>query len=180
MANRRPLHTLCALFGLAMACQPGRAETAQGFDDVVLTAADPVAAFEVTLCMTGGSPNGLNLYSSLNATVSASEGASEGAVEFTLESLDPDPEGTATAYVDVIETTSEAQPTSISLNTGRDWEDSDSRRCQEQVVQLSVPSLAEGQTVTISDFNITLVAEWAGICGETPDEGALSIEAVRI
>lgn len=176
MAKRKPLHTLCAIFGLAMACQPGRAETEQGFDDVVLTADDPVAAFEVTLCLTGGAPNGLNLYGSLNATTSASEGT----VEITLESLDPDPESSNNAYVDVTEASSDAQPTRILLNTDRDWEDSDKRRCQEQVVQLSVPSLAEGQTVTITDFNIALAAEWAGICGETPDEDALSIEAVRI
>lgn len=177
MAKRKPLHTLCALFGLAMACQPGTAETEQGFDDVVLSADAPVAAFEVTLCLTGGAPNGLNLYSSLSGSTSASEGA----VEVTLESLDPeDTQRSASTYVDVTDATSTGQPTDISLNTDRDWEDSDGRRCQEQVVQLSVPSLAEGQTVTLTDFNIRLVAEWAGICGETPDEDALSIEVVRI
>lgn len=82
-------------------------------------------------------------------------------------------------YVEVTDAASTARPTSISLNTQRDWEASD-RRCQEQVVQLSVSSLAEGQTVTVTDINISLRAEWAGICGATPDEDSLSIEAVRL
>ncbi len=45
---------------------------------------------------------------------------------------------------------------------------------------MSVPELADDQTVTITDISIQLRAEWAGLCGETPDEDALSIETVRL
>ncbi len=176
MSGRKPLHTLCSLFGLVMACQPGTAETATDLgDEVVLTASEPVAAFDVTLCLEGGAPNGLNVYSTFTATTSTSEGE----VQLTLETLDPENEAYASAYVDITDASATAQPTSISLNTQRDWEASD-ERCQQQVVQVSVPSLAEAQTVTVTDIKIVLRAEWAGFCGETPDEDALSIEAVRL
>jgi hypothetical protein len=177
MARRKPLHTLCALFALAMACQPGTADTEEALgDDVVLTADEPVAAFDVTVCIEGGAPNGLNLYSNFRATTATNEGS----VELTLETLDTEEDSQSTAYLDTIDASTEAQPTSISLNTQRDWEASEDRRCQQQVVQVSVPSLAEAQTVTISEITITLTAEWAGLCGETPDEESLSIEAVRL
>lgn len=61
-------------------------------------------------------------------------------VEVTLETLDPAEDGYAPSYFDVTDASSVALPTSVALNTGRDWEDSDKRRCQEPVVQLSVPS----------------------------------------
>jgi len=48
------------------------------------------------------------------------------------------------------------------------------------VVQLSVPSLAEGQTVTVSEIGIDFRAEWGGICPPSPDDMTLSIEAVRL
>lgn len=177
MAQRKPLHTLCALFGLAMACQPGTAETEETLgDEVVLTADEPIAAFDVTVCIEGGAPNGLNLYGNFRATTATNEGS----VELTLETLDTEEDSQSTAYLDTIDASSEAQPTNISLNTQRDWEASEGRRCQQQVVQVSVPSLAEAQTVTISEITISLTAEWAGICGETPDEESLSIEAVRL
>ncbi len=175
MAKRKSLHTLCALFALAVACQPGTAETDADVDEVILTADAPVAAFEVTLCLTGGAPNGLNLYATFQATTSTNEGE----IEVTLEALDAEDETYAGSYTDVSGATSTAQPTSISLDTQRDWETSGTR-CQEQVVQLSVPELAEGQTVTVTDINILLRAEWAGLCGETPDEDSLSIETVRL
>lgn len=175
MANRRPLHTLCALFALAVACQPGTAETAADVDEVVLTADNPVAAFEVTLCLTGGAPNGLNLYSTLQATASTSEGE----VELTLEALDAEDEAYPGSYAEISNATTTAQQTSISLDTQRDWEASD-RRCQEQVVQLSVPELDGDQTVTITDISIQLRAEWAGLCGETPNDDSLSIETARL
>lgn len=174
MAKRKPLHTLCALFGLAMACQPGTAETAADVDDVILTADTPIATFAVTLCITGGAPNGLNLYSSFRANTSTDGDA----VEVTIEALDPPDE--AYSYLDTTDASSTAQPTHVSLDTQRDWEASDDRRCQEQEVEVSVPSLPEGQTVTITDITIDLRAEWAGICGETPDEDSLSIEAIRL
>ena len=175
MAKRKPLHTLCALFGLAMACQPGTAETEQGLDDVVLSADTPVAAFEVTVCVESGTPNGLTLYGTFNAATSTDGEA----VEVTLETLDPSEDASPGAAVDLTDASSTAEPTRIFLNTDRDWETSEPRRCQEQVVQISVPSLPDDQTVTVSDITIELRAEWAGLCG-APDADSLSIEAVRI
>ncbi|MGH1343923.1 MAG: hypothetical protein ACRBN8_20360 [Nannocystales bacterium] len=176
MTQRKPLHTLCALFGLAMACQPGTVETSADIDeDVVLTSDDPVAAFEVTLCISEGSPNGLNMYSSFHATTSTNEGE----VAVTLETLDPGEEsGTSSSYVEVTNATTTATESDVSLNTQRDWEAS-GERCQEQVVQVSVESLPEGQTVTVTDIHIDLLAEWAGLC-DSPDEDSLSIETVRL
>jgi len=177
MTRRKPLHTLCALFGLTMACQPGTVENVEDIDEeLVLTTDEPVAALEVTLCVTDGSPNGLNMYSSLRAKASTSEGE----VEVTVETLDPGEHSVAGAgpYVQVTNAVTSAQPTEIALNTERDWEAS-GKRCQEQVVQVSVESLPEGQTVTVTDIQIELRAEWAGLC-DSPDVGSLTIDAVRL
>lgn len=180
MTRRKPLHTLCALFGLAMACQPGTVETAADIDEeVILTADEPVAAFEVTLCVADGSPNGLVMFSSFHATTSTNDGE----VDVMLETLDPANAdeinaGNPGSYATTTNATPTAQEADISLNTERDWEGS-GRRCQEQVVQVSVESLAEGQTVTVTDLGVQLRAEWAGLC-DSPDEGSLSIETVRL
>ena len=175
MARRKPLHTLCALFALVVACSPLTAETSEVIEEVILTADDPVAAFEVSLCISGDAPDGLSPYGSFGGTVSTNEGE----VEFTLEVLDAESEVEPTPHLDIIDATSAAQTTSVSLDSERNWGGS-GQRCKEQVVQLSVPSLAEGQTVTVSEIGIDFRAEWGGICPPSPDDMTLSIEAVRL
>lgn len=171
-ARRRPLRTIFLGATLAFACQPGTAQTQQDIDeDVVLTADEPVAAFEVTLCMTGGTPANLNGYGSFSGTVSSSAGE----VEFTLESLESEED----SYTETTSATSTAEPTKISLVTDRDW-GSSGERCQTQVVQLSVPSLEADQSVTVTELSVDFNAEWSGFCGPTPDDDSLSITVERV
>lgn len=175
MARRKPLHQLIAFFALSIACQPATIEASEQLgESVTLTADAPVAAFEVNVCLEGGAPANLSVYGSFFATVTTSEGE----VEFTLESLES-PESESSPYVHTATATPSGDELSIALLTDRDW-DASGRRCQTQTVQLSVPSLDETQTVTISDLRMTGTAEWSGFCGPSPDDGDLTLDAVRL
>ena len=169
---QRPLRRIFLVATLGFACQPGRAATEQELgEDVVLTADAPVAALEVTLCMTGGTPNGLAGYGNVFAEVSTNEGTAE----FTLESLESEED----PYRETTSASATAERLNIALLTDRDWE-ADGERCQQQVVQLSVPALEAGQTVTVSDLSVSFTAEWAGFCGPVPDDDNLSIAVERV
>lgn len=175
---RRRSSSLFALFAISLACQPAEADTRLDLDDeVVLTAAEPVAAFEVTLCLSGEPPNnGLHVYGSFYATARTSQGE---VVEVTLESLDAPGDESTSPFVDVVSATTASVDADISLYTERDWE-AEGRRCQEQVVQVSVPDLAEGQSVVVSDLYVTMLAQWSSFCGPGVQEESLSIEVVRL
>ncbi len=166
---------------VAVACEPPSATASERFtDDITLTAEEPIAAFEVRLCVTEDAPTEFEGDGSFSAQASVNEGSAA----LTLENLavDPDyvgPEGTDPP-VEVVSLSDSEASLGVILTTRPDG--LSSGQCSEtQVVQFSVSELMPGQTVTIVGAAAFFGGQWAhSLCGSDLTDSAMRLEIERI
>jgi len=171
-----------ALFLVAVACDSLSAVTTEDVaGDVMLTAEQPVAAFQIELCATEDAPAEFEGDGSFDGDVRVNEGS----VELTLENLEVDPgyeppegsnppiqteivEGTEASRLGVILTL-----TPNGLVAGE---------CTEpQVVQFSASGLEPGQTVTITNLEGSVSGELTNsLCPSNFSDASMSLEIERI
>lgn len=172
---------VAALLLVGVACEPPSAvATERVMDDITLTADDPVAAFEVRLCVTEDAPTEFEGDGSFSAEVRVNEGSAA----LTLENLavDPDyvgPEG-ASDPIEVVTLSDTRSSVSVILTTRPDG--LSSGQCSEtQVVQFSVDELSPGQTVTIASAAAFFGGQWANsLCGSDLTDASMRLEVERI
>lgn len=175
----RALRIIVATAFLAAACEPPSVSAPVELDEITLTAESPVVAFEVTACVTGEPPNALDITPSFHLVAFTNEGS----VELTLETLAAEPsEEPYDPHIDEQTVRSDdGYGASIDLVSDADWRSSGTRCAEPEVVQISVPALAEGQEVNIVNLSASLSAQWAGgACGGDFEEDWLSLEVVRL
>ncbi len=179
-APRRPLRAGFLLPLLAGACEPASASTvAEVPSELVLTADEPVAAFEVRLCVVGEPPHALDV----SAHFDLQAFTNEGSVELTLESLEADPEvdGHEAAFDVRTVQSDDGYSLGISLVAEADWGSSGMRCAAPEVVQISGSELARDQVVNIIGLEARGSAQWSERgCGGGFDEDWLQIEVERL
>ncbi len=170
---------LASLAVLTVGCSlPEEMATTEG-PAFTLTADEPVAAFEVTLCLSGPNPKELYVTGHINATARAS--ASGQALR--VESLDrPEVEdGEGDAYAGTFDLTAGEDAASIRMVADADFRGSGERCAEPEVIQFSTVGLAPGASIAVEEWDATMVVEWNdGAFGKGPDAGDLRIEIVRL
>lgn len=165
-----------SLFALALAvpaCSlPVEAHTVAG-PAFMLTADEPVAAFEVTLCVDGPKVKHAYVSAQLDLTARATS--------------------TRPLRLDVTSLQAEDEALQLELSPGAEEEDSlwmdaegsfepGGRRCGEpQVVEFSVDTLGELDSIEVARWDVTMRVEWEGErFGGHLDDADLSVEIVRL
>lgn len=166
---------------LAVACESPSATTTEAVsEDITLTADDPVAAFEVRLCVTDDAPAEFDGSGSFSAEARVNVGSAE----LTLENLavDPDYNGPEDAPdpVELVPLSDSQSSIAVILTTTLDG--LSSGQCSEtQVVQFSVRELEPGQTVTIAGAQAFFGGDWAeSFCPSGFSDTSLYLEVDRI
>lgn len=166
---------------LAVACEAPSATTSESVsDDITLTAEDPVAAFEVRLCVSNDAPDEFDGSGSFSAEARVSTGSAE----LTLENLavDPDYNGPEDAPDPVERITLSDTQGSVSVILTTTLDGLSAGQCSEtQVVQFSVRELAPEQTVTIASAQAFFGGDWAeSLCSSGFSDASLYLEVDRI
>ncbi len=140
-----------------------------------LTADEPIAAFEVTLCLKGPSPGFLRV----DASLSAEARTSASAATLQLESLADQPGHNGPERLDV--TPQGAELEWFFLAADGDWKGSGRRCSSAEVVEFSAEGLEPGETLDVEDWAVTMSVQWDdGMFGDGPDKGDLSVEIERL
>jgi len=170
-----------ALLLAAVACEsPSATSTERVPGDITLTAEEPVAAFEVRLCVTEDAPPEFEG----DGSFSAQARVNEGSAELTLENLavDPDYVGPAGSKgpVQVVTLSDSQSQVGVILTTRPDG--LSAGECTEtQVVQFSVGELASEQTVTIVSAEALFDGQWVNSpCGADLQDTSIQLEIERI
>ncbi|MBV1858854.1 MAG: hypothetical protein KUG77_10610 [Nannocystaceae bacterium] len=158
--------------GCSMAKQ---VETVDG-PGFTLSAETPVMAFEVTLCLTGPSPDELYIDGRVGAEFTTTAGR---AIPVLLESLEApiSEDGEFNQYNRTFDVESEeTSNASVSLVADGEWK-AGGRRCSApEVIQFSVESLESGETVDVAAWDVTMSASWSdGAFGDGPKGSDLSV-----
>lgn len=140
-----------------------------------LTADEPVAAFEVTLCLEGPSPRMVHV----NGTLNADARTTAGTATLELDSLADRP---GDDEPDRVETSEHgAELAWFSLAADGDWEGSGRRCSVPEIVEFSAHGLASDEALEVEAWAVTLGVQWDdGMFGDGPDEGDLSVEIERL
>lgn len=166
---------------LVVACDsPGASVTEEVDDDVVLTREQPVAAFEVRLCLSADAPPEIEG----NGAFDANARLNEGTAELTVENLDVDadyqsPQGqnppTATE-------TLEADAASMGVILTLNPSGLSSGQCTDtQVVQFTASGLEDEQAITLSRVEGFFGGEWTNsLCGSDLSSASLQLEVEQI
>jgi len=125
----------------------------------VLTADEPVAAFEVTLCLEGPTAKAAYVHASLTADARTTGDAAT----LRLESLADRP---ADEGSDSLEVSAQGQELRFSLEADGPWEDGGRRCSTPEVVEFSAEGLADGQSLEIEAWVVDMDVKWdAGAFG---------------
>ena len=169
--------TVGGAFLLVVACEsPSAFVDEDGPDPVTLTADQPVAAFEVKLCVSEDPPAEFEG----DGTFRGQARVSEGEVELTLENLEVDPNYAVPEGSDPpiqVETLS-GGVVDFGVILTLDVNGLVAGDCTEaQVVQFSASGLTDGQTVTITSSEAVFGGEWTeSLCPSNFSESAMSLE----
>ena len=171
---------LASLAVLAVGCSlPQEMATAEG-PAFTLTAEEAVAAFEVTLCLSGPNPKNLYVRGHINATARASASGHT----LLVESLDrPEvEEGERDDHARTFELTAGEDATArVQMVADADFRGRGERCAEPEVIQFSTDGLAPGASISVDEWDATMVVEWNdGAFGKGPDDGDLRIEIVRL
>lgn len=140
-----------------------------------LTADEPVAAFEVTLCLEGPSANIMSLHASLDAEARTTADAAT----LQLQSLADRPGQNEPDRLEV--TPQGAELEWFHLAADGDWEGSGRRCATPEVVEFSAEGLQPGETLEVETWNVTMSGKWDnGMFGGGPDEDDLIVEIERL
>lgn len=141
---------------LAVGCSPPSATTEFEGTSFVLTAEEPVAAFEVTLCLKGAAQDDLFV----GASITADARTTAGIAMLRLESLADRP-------VDERSLTAVVSPAStdvrwFELQADGDWSGSGRRCASPEVVEFSAEGLAPGESLNVEAWSVVMNATWEG------------------
>lgn len=160
---------------LVVGCSLPSVETSVEGPSFELTADEPVAAFEVTLCLKGPSP-GL-LY--VDGILSAQARTTASAATLQLESLADQPGHNGPELLEV--TPQGAELEWFHLAADGDWKGGGRRCSTPEVVEFSAKGLEPGETLEVEDWAVTMSVQWDdGVFGDGPDKGDLSVEIERL
>ncbi len=178
MTRLLSLLPVCALMtGCSM---PEATQTVEG-PAFTLTADEPVAAFEVTLCLKGPSPKELYVSSSLFMAATTDAGEPVMLRVESLERPEPEPDARDPYLADVEVGPGEPNERVISLVADAAWKGSGERCAEPEVVQFSVDALPEGASVSVDEWDVTMRVEWNdGMFGNGPDDGDVSVEIEQL
>mgnify|MGYP000580547316 CR=1 FL=1 len=146
-----------------------------------LTADAPVAAFEVTLCLTGPDPKSLYVRGRVNAVATTD---ADRDLQLHMESLDrpvvADDEHDAHARTLELPASGDVEG-GFGLLAEAQWKGSGRRCAEPEAIQFAVDGLQPGESVTVEDWDVTMTAQWNdGSFGSGPDDEDLSVEIVRL
>ncbi|MCR9163634.1 MAG: hypothetical protein ACE37F_15495 [Nannocystaceae bacterium] len=179
MKTMRPRHLLASLALLCSACSlPEQVATAEG-PAFTLTAQEPVAAFEVTLCLSGPNPQHLDVRGHLEANVRTHAPD----LELLIESLDR-PEVDEGEFDDHARTYAldpgEDNRGFLRMLADGDFRGSGERCGEPEVIEFSV-DLPPGATVDVDTWHATMTVQWDdGAFGDGPRDGDLRVEISRL
>lgn len=160
---------------LVVGCSLPRVEKAFDGPSFVLTADEPVAAFEITFCLEGPSPKVLDV----DGTLSAEAVTTADVTTLRLESLASQPGHEGPEALEVTEDGAELEW--FHLATDADWKGSGRRCAPPEVVEFSADGLSPGETLDVEGWAVTMSARWDdGAFGDGPSEGDLSVEIERL
>lgn len=170
---------LSSLAVLAVGCSmPEQVATSEG-PAFTLTADEPVAAFEVTLCLSGPNPKQLFVSGHVDATARTEAGG----VDVLLESLDrPESDDAFDPHARTFELAADEDTSAVlRMVADGDFRGSGERCAEPEVIQFSVDDLPPGASVEVEPWDVTMVVRWNdGSFGSGPKDDDLRIEIVRL
>lgn len=166
---------------LVVACEPPGAVTTTDIDEeVVLTREQPVAAFEVRLCLSADAPPEVEGSGSLSGNARLNEGTAE----LTLENLDIDAdyESPDAQNPPVSTETLEAEMASMGVVLTFNPSGLSSGQCTDsQVVQFSASGLEGEQAITLTSLEGFFGGEWTNsLCSSDLSDATMELEVERI
>lgn len=171
---------LASLAVLAVGCSlPEEMATTEG-PAFTLTADEPVAAFEVTLCLSGPTPKELYVRGHINATARSSASGQTLLVE-SLDRAEVE-EGDHDDHARTFELTAgEDTSARIQMVADDDFRGRGERCAEPEVIQFSTEALAPGDSISVDAWDATMVVEWNdGAFGKGPNDGHLRVDIVRL
>ncbi len=169
--------SLLAMLGLlAVGCQlPLQATSIEG-PALMLTAEQPVAAFEIRLCLSGPKMRWVNV----EGRVAARAKTEVGSAVLEMEALDrprvEDDEDDPYAHSMTIDAGEETLGI-VELVTDGSFRANGVRCSAAEVLQFTADGLAPGAQLNVYSWDVSMVVEWSdGVLGEGPDEDELWIE----
>lgn len=166
---------LLAISMLAVGCSPPSATTEFEGPSFVLTAEEPVAAFEVTLCVQGPAQDRL----SVGASIIADARTTAGTATLGLESLADRPadERSLTAEVSSAGETLRR----FDLQADGAWNGGGRRCAAPEVVEFSADGLAPGESLEVEAWSVVMDATWDGRAfSDTLYDEDLRVEVERL
>ena len=137
-----------------------------------LTADEPVVAFEVTVCIQGGTAPD----SEIEGTFRIGARTDESELAVVVENLADGQRETISAGSDIYEYTS------VGFVSQTDWSGS-GRRCSEpEVLEVSVAGLPAGEEVTLlnAEGRVLVSGSDPGFCGDALNPGEVSLNVERL
>ncbi len=166
---------LLALSMLTAGCSLPELETSLEGPAFVLTADEPVAAFEVTLCLKGSVPKELFVSGSLSADARTTAGAATLRVD--SQSDRPTDEGS-----DSVEVSGADAELFLWLAAEGPWKNGGRRCSAPEVVEFSAEGLAPGESLEVEAWAVSMQVEFEARAfgGDGPEDGDLSVEIERL
>ena len=166
---------------LVVACEPpGAVATTDIDDEVVLTREQPVAAFEVRLCLSADAPPEVEGSGSLSGNARLNEGTAE----LTLENLDVDPDYASPDAQSPPTSTETLESEMASMGVVLTFNPSglSSGQCTDsQVVQFSAAGLEGEQAITLTNLEAFFGGEWTNsLCSSDLSDATMELEVERI
>lgn len=166
---------MLALSMLAAGCSPPSAFAELEGPGFVLTAQEPVAAFEVTLCL--NAPTDEQLF--VQASVAVEARTTLGTAALRLESLADRPADERSLTAEVSSALSPVRW--FGLQADGDWKARGRRCATPEVVEFSAERLSPGASLKVESWSVQMDVTWEGRAfSDSLDSGDLTVEIEQL